>query len=102
MNNSCISTLQLLVLANIKIKPNEDVVLLLLNSDDDVCHFVDLFDTSPFAFRTTIPTPSLLSTNVDKSLGNSQCMKVHGHRSPSLGPPLHPSSFPLALVLLVC
>lgn len=58
-NNSCISIVKLLIVVNIKKEPSDDIVLLLLDLDDDVCLVVDLFDTMSYPFRT--PTQPLIS-----------------------------------------
>lgn len=63
-NNSCISIVKLPIMVNIKKEPSDDIVLLLLDLDDDVCLAIDLFDTLSFPFRT--PTEPLVSTNIYK------------------------------------
>ena len=50
-NNSCTSIVQIPILFNVEIELNEDIVLLLSYSNDNVCHVVDLFDTSVFSLK---------------------------------------------------
>lgn len=47
-NNSFTSTIQLFMLSNVKIEPSEDTDLLLSDFGDNICHVVDIVDTSSF------------------------------------------------------
>ena len=48
----------------VKIKPNDDNIIVMFVSDDDVCHVVDHFDTSHFPYRSRTPTPILVSVDI--------------------------------------
>ena len=43
-------------MANVKIEPSDDIVLIFLDSKYDVCPVLDHFDISHFYFRTRTPT----------------------------------------------
>ena len=101
-NNSCTSTVQLPLVANVKVEPSDDTILLLSDSDGDVCPVVDLFDTSHFPFRTRTPTPPLHSADVHNTPRSPLYMKLPHHGSPSSRPPVHPSSSSLCINIVDC
>lgn len=98
-NNSCTYTVQLPIMANVKLEPSDDIVFPLSNSDDDVCSAIDLFDTMHFPFRIRTPTQSLVSIHVHITPCSPLCMKLPLRGSPYPCPPLHPSSFFKAWIL---
>ena len=51
------STVNIPSIATIKIGPNDDGVIVLLDSDEDVCHGVNLSDTSYFPYKTKPSNP---------------------------------------------
>jgi len=55
-------------MTTVKIEPNDDDVYVLLDSDEKVCHVVDLSNTSHFPSRTKSSNPVLVSMDVDKPL----------------------------------
>ena len=63
-------TVQLPSVAMVKLKPNDDNVIVMLDSDDDVCHVVDFSDTSYFPCRTRTPTPILIFVDIVKTAYN--------------------------------
>ena len=67
-NESGASTVNVPSMATVKIKPSDDDILVLLDSDEYVCHVVDLSDTSSFLYKTTPSNPVLVSVDVDKPL----------------------------------
>jgi hypothetical protein len=67
-NESGASTVNVLSMATVKIEPTNDDVLVLLDSDEEVCHVVDLSDTSFFPYKTKSSNPVLVSVDVDKPL----------------------------------
>lgn len=100
--NSYTSTVELPIFSNVKIEPSENNVLLLSDSDDDVCLVVDIFDTLSFFFRKT-RTPistSLFPIDVDNFPCNLPRTKLPPHGSPSLRLPLYISSFVLHLSII--
>lgn len=76
-------------MANVKIKPNDDIIPLLLDSDDDVYCVLDLFDTLSFPFRVVTPTQPLFYKNVHKIPHGPLYMKLTRHGSPVPRPTLH-------------
>jgi hypothetical protein len=87
------STVNVPSIASIKIQPNDVDVLVLLNLDKEVCHIVDLSDTSHFPYTTKPSNSILVSVNVDKIPHNSWYMKLLRHGVLSQRPPLHHSLF---------
>ena len=59
------SILYLPSVTTVKIEPNDDNVLVLLDSCDDVCHVVDFSDTSPFPCRIRTFTLVLDFVDID-------------------------------------
>lgn len=59
------STMYLPSVATIKIKPNDNNVLVMLDSDDDVCHVAEFSYTSSFPCRIGILTLVLDSIDVN-------------------------------------
>jgi hypothetical protein len=57
-NESNTFTVQILTVTTVKLEPNDDSVLVLSNSKDDICVDVDLSDISPFPFKSKNSTPS--------------------------------------------
>ena len=49
-NESGTSTVQIPTVATVKLEPNDDSVLVLSDSEDDICAAVDLLDILPFPF----------------------------------------------------
>ena len=76
-------------MATVKIKPSGDDVLVLLDSDEDVCLVVDLSNTSPYPYKTKSSNPVLVFVDVDKIPHNSSYMKLVCNCSSSQRPPLH-------------
>jgi hypothetical protein len=76
----------------VKIEPNDDDVFVLLDSDEEVYHVVDLSNTSHFPSKIKSSNPVLVSVDVDKTPHNSSYMKLLRHGASSQSPPLHPSS----------
>ena len=92
-NESDASTVNVHSIATVKIEPNEDDVLVLLDSDEEVYLIVDLSDTSHFPHKTKPSNPILVYVDVDRTPHNSSYMKLVRHGSSSQRPPLHlPSS----------
>ena len=91
-NESGASTVNVHSIVTVKIEPSEDDVLVLLDSDEDVCPIVDLFDTSHFLHKTKPLNPVLVSVDVDRTPHNSSYMKLVRHGYSSQRPPLHPPS----------
>lgn len=52
--------------AIIKIEPTDNSILMMLDSDDDVGHIVDLSTTSYFSNKTKNPNPVLVFMDVNK------------------------------------
>ena len=92
-NESGASTVNVPSMATVKIKPSDDDILVLLDSDEYVCHVVDLSDTSSFLYKTTPSNPVLVSVDVDKTPHNSSYMKLLRHGASSQRPPFHHSSY---------
>lgn len=65
-----------------KLEPNEDGVLVLPDSEDDICIAVDLFDISPFHLRSTTPTSSKILVDVDRYPYNPLYMRLACQRAP--------------------
>ena len=82
-NKSGASTVNVPSMTTIKIEPSGDDVLMLLDSDEDVYHVVDLSDTSPYPYKTKPSNPVLVFVDVDKTLHNSSYMKLVCHSSSS-------------------
>ena len=53
--------------ATIKIELNDDNVLMLLVSYDEVCHVVDISNSSHFSYSTRTFTPHSFIVDVDKN-----------------------------------
>jgi hypothetical protein len=98
--NCCTFTVQLPIVANVNIELSDDIVLLLLDSDDDVYHVVGFFDTSPISLRTRTPTQPLVTVDVYKSRRTLLCMKLPCYGSPYLSLPLHSSASSLGLSIV--
>ena len=79
-------------MATVKIQPSDDDVFVLLDSDEKVCHVVDLSDTSFFPYKTKSSNPVLVFVDVDKTPYNSLYMKLLHHGASTQRPPLHPFS----------
>ena len=77
--------------ATVKIEPSDDDIIVLLDSDVDVCSVVDLSDTSHFPYKHRFSNPVLVSLDVDKIPHSSSYMKFVRHGSTSQRPLLHPS-----------
>jgi hypothetical protein len=91
-NESGASTVNVPSMANVKIEATNNDVLVLLDSDDEVCPVVDLSDTSYFLDKTKSSNPILVSVDVDKTPHSSSYMKFVRHGSSFQRPPLHHSS----------
>lgn len=89
INESGTSIVNVSSMAIVKIKPSDYDVLMPLDLDDDVCHVIDLYDTSRAHYRTTISYSILISMNIDKIPYNPLYMKLACHISPSQHPHLH-------------
>ena len=76
-------------MAIVKIEPSDDDVIVLLYSNEEFCHVVDLSDTSFFSYRTKSSNPVLDSVDFDKTPHNSSYMKLLRHGVLSQRPPLH-------------
>ena len=79
-------------MATVKIEPNDDDVLVLLDSDEEVCPVVDFFYTSHFPYKTKHSNPVLVFIDFDRTPHNLSYMKLVRHGALSQRPPLHPSS----------
>jgi hypothetical protein len=99
-NESGTSTVQIPSIAHVKVEPLDDSVFVLLDSEDDICAFVDLSNTSPFSFRSVHSTPSQLPIHVARSLCGLLYKKVVPQISPSQRPPLHPSPSSTGLTMV--
>jgi hypothetical protein len=71
------------------LEPTDDSVIVLSDSEDDICVAVDLSDTSPFPFRSKYSTPSKLPMDLPKSPYSPLYVKVAHHGSVSQRFPLH-------------
>ena len=85
------STVNVSNMATLKIEPSDDDVLV-LDSNKEVCHVVDLSNTSYFPYKTKPSNPVLVSVEVHKTPHNSSYMKLVRHGASSQRPHLHPSS----------
>ena len=79
-------------MATVKIEPKKDDVLVLLDSDEDVCLVVDLSDISHFPYKTKPSNPVLVFVDVDRTPHSTSYMKLVRNGSSSQRPPLHPPS----------
>ena len=87
-NESGTSTVQIPSTTHVKVEPIDDRVLLLSDSEDDICASVDLSNTSPF--KGVHSTPSQLPIHVSNSPCGLMYKRVVPLISPSQRPPLHP------------
>ena len=83
------STVNMPTVATVKIEPSDNDVLVLLDSDEDVCHVVDLSDTSHFPYKPRSSNLVLVSVDVDKNPHNSSYMKLLRHGVRPNPPPLN-------------
>ena len=67
-NKSGESTINVSSVANIKIEPIDEDILVILDSEDDVYLIIDLSNTSFFAYRTKTSNSVLVFVDVDKPL----------------------------------
>ena len=88
-NKSGTSTIQIPSVTTVRLEPTDDSVLVLSDSEDEICVAVDLSDTSSFSFRSRDSTPSKPPMDLPKSLYNLLYMRVAHHGSPSQHSPLH-------------
>ena len=70
------STVSVLSMVTVKIEPKEDDVLVLLDSDEDICHVVHLSDISHFPYKTKPSNSVLVSVDVDRTPHNSSYMEL--------------------------
>ena len=91
-NEFSASTVNVPTVNTVKIESSDDDVLVLLDSDEDVCHVVDLSDISHFLYKPRSSNPVLVFVDVDKTPHSSSYMKFVRHSSSFQRPPLHPSS----------
>ena len=89
-NESSTSTVQIPYVAHVKLEPTDDSVLVLSDSKDDICAFVDLSNTSSFPIKSVHSTPSQLPIHVAKSPCGSMYRRSVPQISHSQCPPLHP------------
>ena len=80
-------------MATVKIEPSYNDILIMLDSDEEICHVVDLLGTSSFSYK--LSNPILISVDVDKIPHNLSYMKLLCHGGLSQRPPLHLSSYSL-------
>jgi hypothetical protein len=66
-NESGTSTVQISSIAPVKVKPLDNSVFVLSDSEYDICASVDLSNTSSFPFKDVHSTPSQLPIHVSKS-----------------------------------
>ena len=66
-NESGTSTVQISSVGIVKLEPIDDSVLVLSDSEDDICASVDLSNKSSFPFKSVHSTPSQLPIHVAKS-----------------------------------
>jgi hypothetical protein len=59
-NDSIASSVNVSSMVTVKIEPSGDDVFVLLDADEDVCHVVDLSDTSSFSYKTKTSNPVLI------------------------------------------
>jgi hypothetical protein len=90
-NESGTSTVQIPSIAHIKVEPLDDSVLVLLDSKDDICVYIDLSNTSPFLLRNVYSIPSQLPIHVAKPPCDLMYKKVVPQISHFQHLPLHPS-----------
>ena len=90
-NESDTSTVQIPYVAHVKLESTDDSVLVLTDSENDMCAFVDLSNTSSFPFRNVYSTPSQLPIHVVKSPCDLMYKRSVPHISHSQHPPLHSS-----------
>ena len=64
-NESGTSIIQILCVAPIKLEHDDDIVLVLSSSEDDICPSVDLSNISPIPFKSVHSTPSQLHVYVE-------------------------------------
>ena len=69
------STINVPSVATVNIEPSDNVVLVLLVLDEDVCHIVNFFDTSQFLYNTKPSDPVLVFVDIDKTLYNPSYIK---------------------------
>jgi hypothetical protein len=94
------STVQILSIAHIKVEPLDDSMVVLSDSEDDICASVDLSNTSSFPFRSVHSTPSQLLIHVVKSPCGLMYKKVVPQISLSQCPSLHPSASSTRLTMV--
>jgi len=95
-NESGTSTVKIPTVATVKLEPNDDSVLVLSDSEDDICVVVDLSDISLSPFKIKNSTPSQLP----KSPFSPMCNILIYHMTPSQRPPLHPSPSSIGLSIV--
>jgi hypothetical protein len=61
------STVHIPNISIVKLEPNDDQILLLLDSNDNVHQVVDLSDTTMYPFRSCHSAPSKTSVDTNKS-----------------------------------
>ena len=83
------STVNVPSMASVKIESSDNDVLVLLDTDEDVCYVVDLSYTSYFYYKTKHSNHVLVFVNVDKTPHSLLYMKLVRHDFSSQRPPLH-------------
>lgn len=86
------STIQAPSVATVNIERTDGNVLVLSDSNDDVCYVVDLYNTSYFLCRTRTPTFILVYVDINKIPYSLLYIRMACHESPSQCPPFHHSS----------
>lgn len=65
-NKTCTFTIQIPSVVIDKLEPIDDSEIVLLDSKNEICAYVDLSSTSPFPFRSANFIPSQLSMHATK------------------------------------
>jgi hypothetical protein len=87
-------------ISHVKVKPLDNSVFVLSDSEDDIYASVDLSNTSPFPFRSVHSTPSQLPLHVAKSRCGLMYKRVVSQNSPSQRLPLYPSPSSTGLTMV--
>lgn len=91
------SNVQVPNVATIKIEADDNNVLVMSNSNNDICIVVDLSYTPLLSYMARTPIPLLVSMGVDITNYSLSNLKLACHRFLSQHPPLHISSYSTCL-----
>ena len=75
-------------------------MFVLLDTEYEICAFVDLSNTSPFLFKSVNSTPLQLSIHIAKFPYDPLYRRLVPYISHFQRPPLHPSLAPIGLTIV--